>query len=169
MFIQKNHNKESGLTLIELIVAMGIFGLVVSMIFGVFVLAIVSQRRIIALRNVEDSIRFTIESMAKEVRTGKNFSGGVNSLSFSNAKNESVIYRLNGGIVEKSSNGGASYSAVTGSETVIDYLNFYLNGQAAGDSLQPRITITVGATSQVGNQNANLKVQTTVSARFLQI
>ncbi len=58
---------------------------------------------------------------------------------------------------------------MTGSETVIDYLNFYLNGQAAGDSLQPRITITVGATSQVGNQNANLKVQTTVSARFLQI
>ncbi len=162
-------NKEKGLTLIELIVAIGIFGLVVNMVFGIFVLAIVSQRRIIALRNVEDNIRFTIESMAREIRTGNNFSGGAGSLSFTNAKGESVIYRLNGGIVEKSSNGGADYSTVTGSETTVNYLNFYLMGQAAGDGLQPRVTITIGAASQVGKQNADLKVQTTISGRFLQI
>ena len=161
-------NKQSGLTLIELMVAIGIFGLVVSMVFGIFVLALISQRRIIALRNVEDNIRFTIESMAREIRTGKNFSSGASWLSFTNAKGESVIYRLNGGIVEKSSNGGASYSAVTGSETTVNYLNFYLTGQAAGDGLQPRVTMTMGVTSQVGNQNANSKVQTTISARFLQ-
>ncbi len=169
MFIQKKYNKESGLTLIELIVAIGIFGLVINIVFGIFGLAIVSQRRIIALRNIEDNIRFTIESMAREVRTGKNFSSGVGSLSFTNAKSESVIYRLNGGIVEKSSDGGASYLAVTGSEATVDYLNFYLLGQAPGDGLQPRITITMGATSQIGNQSANLKVQTTISGRFLQI
>ncbi len=169
MFIQKKYNKESGLTLIELIVAIGIFGLVVSMVFGIFVLAVISQRRIIALRNVEDNSRFTIESMAREIRTGKNFSSGVGSLSFTNAKGEAVIYRLNGGIVEKSSDGGVNYSAVTGSEANVNYLNFYLMGQAAGDSLQPRVTITMGATSQVGNQSANLKVQTTISGRFLQI
>jgi len=164
-----NKNKEGGLTLIELIVAIGIFGLVVNMVFGIFSLALVSQRRIIALRNVEDNIRFTIESIAREVRTGKNFSSGVGSLSFSNAKSEAVVYRLNSGIVEKSSDGGANYSAVTGSEATFNYLNFYLLGQAPGDGLQPRITITMGATSQVGNQSANLKVQTTISGRFLQI
>ena len=164
-----NKNKEKGLTLIELIVAIGIFGLVVSMVFGIFSLAIVSQRRIIALRNVEDSIRFTIESMAREVRTGKNFSGGVGLLSFTNAKGESVIYHLNNGIVEKSSDGGANYSAVTGSETTVNYLNFYLMGQAPGDGLQPRVTITMGAASRVGNQSADLRVQTTISERFLQI
>lgn len=166
----KNKLKDKkGLTLIELIVAIGVFGLVVSMAFGIFVLAIVSQRRIIALRNVEDSIRFTMESMAREIRTGKNFSGGVGSLSFTNAKGESVIYRLNGSIVEKSSDGGANYSAVTGSETTVNYLNFYLMGQVPGDGLQPRVTITTGATSRVGNQSADLRVQTTISERFLQI
>ncbi|MFH1392821.1 MAG: type II secretion system protein [Patescibacteria group bacterium] len=161
-------NKEKGLTLIELIVAIGIFGLVVTMAVSIFVIALVSQRRIIALRNVEDNIRFTIELMAREAKTGKNFSGGVGSLSFTNAKGESVVYRLSGGIVEKSSDGGASYSAVTGSETTVNYLNFYLMGQAPSDNLQPRVTITMGATSQVGNQNANSKVQTTISERFLQ-
>lgn len=163
-----NKNKERGLTLIELIVAIGIFGLVMTVVFGVFGLALTSQRRIIALKNVEDNTRFAVELMAREIRTGKNFSGGIGSLSFVNAKGESIIYRLNNNTVEKSSDGGTSFLPVTGPETTIDYLNFYLAGQAAGDGLQPRVTITVGATSRINNQSANLKIQITISQRFLQ-
>lgn len=154
--------------MVELVVAVGIFGLVVTVVFGVFGLALTSQRRIIALKNVEDNARFSIELMAREIRTGRNFSGGIGSLSFINAKSESVIYRLNSNVIEKSSDGGISFLPVTGPETIIDYLNFYLAGQAAGDGLQPRITITIGATSRINNQSANLKVQTTISGRFLQ-
>lgn len=164
----KNNNKESGLTMIELIVAIGIFGLVIGMTVGIFVLSIISQRRIIALRNVEDNIRFTSESMAREIRTGLNFSGGGSTLSFNNAAGQSVVYRLNSNAIEKSVNGGSTYSAVTGSEIMVNYLNFYLAGQALGDGLQPRITVVIGVTGQVGNQAANLKVQTTISERLLQ-
>lgn len=163
-----NKNNENGLTMIELIVAAGIFGLVVSMIFGIFILSLQSQRRIIALRNVEDSVRFTIDAMAREIRTGTNFNGGGNSISFTNAKGEAIIYRLNSNIIEKSFDGGVNYSPITGTESIVDYLNFYLMGQAASDGLQPRITITIGVTSSVGNQTANLKVQTTISGRMLQ-
>jgi len=158
-----------GLTLIELIVALGVFGLVVTMVVSIFVIALVSQRRIISLRNIEDNARFALESMTREIRTGKNFGGSVNSLSFTNAKSESVIYRLNNKIIEKSSDGGANYSAVTGSEVAVDYLNFYLLGQAPGDGLEPRVTITIGITSQVGNQISNTKIQNTVSERYLQL
>lgn len=168
MFMQKQYKKQSGLTVIELVVAMGIFGLVIGMTVGIFVLAITTQRRITALKNVDDNIRFTVESMAREIKTGKNFSSGASTLSFINANGESIIYRLNANIVEKSSDGGTNYSAVTSSEVTVNYLNFYLMGQSAGDGLEPRITITIGATSQVGNQSANLKVQTTISERFLQ-
>ncbi len=162
------NNKEGGLTLIELIVAVGIFGLVIGMTFNIFTLSITSQRRIIALRNVEDSIRFTIEAIAREIRTGTNFSGGGNLISFTNAKGEAIIYRLNSNIIEKSFDGGENYLAVTGAETTVNYLNFYLMGQAISDGLEPRITVTIGATSNVGNQTANLKVQTTISERLLQ-
>ena len=160
---------ESGLTLIELIVAIGIFGLVVTMAVSIFVIALVSQRRIISLRNIEDNGRFALESMTREIRTGKNFGGSVNSLSFTNAKSESVVYRLNNQTIEKSSDGGANYSAVTGSEVTVDYLNFYLLGQAPGDGLEPRVIITIGITSQVGSQVSNTKIQNTVSERFLQL
>ncbi len=154
--------------MIELIVAVGIFGLVIGMISGIFVLSLQSQRRIIALRNVEDSTRFVIESMSREIRTGKNFSNGSGFLSFTNAKGEAVIYRLNNNVVEKSSDGGMTYSVITGAEVTVDYLNFYLMGQVMGGGLQPRITVTIGVTSHIGNQSANLKNQTTISGRSLQ-
>lgn len=169
MFVRKKYNKESGLTLIELIVAVGIFGLVITMVVSIFVVALVSQRRIISLRNIEDNALFALESMSREIRTGKNFGGSVNSLSFTNAKNESVIYRLNGNTIEKSSDGGTNYSAVTGPEVTVNYLNFYLLGQALGDGLEPRVTITIGITSQVGNQVSNTKIQNTISERSLQL
>ncbi len=154
--------------MIELIVAVGIFGLVIGMTVSIFVLALASQRRIIALRNTEDNVRFAIEAMAREIKTGKNFNGGGSSVSFTNAKGEAVIYRLNSNVVEKSSDGGVNYSAVTGTETTVNYLNFYLMGSAIGDGLEPRITVTIGVTSSVGNQTANLKIQTTLSERSLQ-
>ncbi len=154
--------------MIELIVAIGIFGLVIGMTVGIFVLALSSERRIIALRNTEDNIRFAIEAMAREIKTGKNFSGGGNSVSFTNAKGEATVYLLNNNAILKSSDGGANYSAVTGAEAIVNYLNFYLMGQAAGDGLEPRVTIAIGVTSNIGNQTANLKVQTTVSERSLQ-
>jgi|SRR3989338_8435366 len=162
-------NIQKGFTLIELLVAIGIFGLVVTMAAGIFVITITSQRRIIALRNVEDNIRFVTESMAREMRTGVNFSGGGNNIYFTNANGQSVAYRLSGGAIEKSVDGGSSYFAVTGSDITVNYLNFYLFGQASGDGFQPRVAIVMGASSQVGNQTANLKTQTMVSGRFLQI
>ncbi len=162
------NNKENGLTIIELIVAIGIFSLVVGMTVSIFVLALSSQRRIIALRNATDNIRFTTEAMAREIKTGKNFSGGGSSVSFTNAKGEAINYRLNNNIVEKSSDGGVNYLAVTGAEAAVNYLNFYLMGQATGDGLQPRVTVTIGVTSSIGSQTANLKVQTTISGRSLQ-
>jgi|SRR3989344_4991728 len=164
----KNNKKERGLTVIELVVSTGIFGLIITMVMGIFLLALSSQRRIIALRNVEDSIRFVTEIMAKEIKTGKSFNSDGNSISFTNYKGEAVVYRLSNNAIEKSSDGGVNYSVVTGDETSVNYLRFYLLGQPMGDGLQPRITFTIGVTSGVGNQTAELKIQTTISERLLQ-
>ncbi|KKS44829.1 hypothetical protein A2567_02305 [Candidatus Azambacteria bacterium RIFOXYD1_FULL_42_11] len=162
------HNNEGGVTLLELLVALGIFGLVIVIIFGAFSTSILIERRIIALRNAGDNIRFAIESINREIRTGNNFSGGDSSFSFTNAIGESVIYRINNNAIERSSNGGASYAPITGSEITINYMHFYVSGEPLNDGLEPRVTITIGISSQVGNQTANYKIQTTVSQRFLQ-
>lgn len=167
--MEQRNKKESGFTIIELVVATGIFSLVISMIFSIYILAAGGQRRVIAVKNTQDNARFALEAMAREIRTGMNFSGGGSTLTFTNARAESVIYRLNNGAIEKSSDGGATFAALTGPEVTINTLGFYVLGQAPGDGIQPRVTITIGITSQVGNQTSNLKVQTTVSERLLQI
>lgn len=152
------------MTLIELVVAIGIFGLVSLVIFGIFILATGYQRRIVAVKNVEDNLRFAIESMSREIRTGRGFvKNPDSSLSFINAEDppKNVVYRLYNGMIEKSIDNGSTYLQVTGSEVTIDYLTFVLAGQ------QPRITIAIGATSKVGTQSSNLKVQTTISSRLL--
>lgn len=161
-------NNESGLTMIELIVAIGIFGLVISIVVGIFILAVVNQRRIVTVRNVNDNVRFTIEVMSREIRTGKNFSSGVGQLSFVNANEENILYRLANGIIEKSSDAGNIYLSMTGPEVTITYLNFYLSGQTALDGLQPRVTVAIGADSKIGNQSTSLKIQTTVGSRLIQ-
>lgn len=158
----------AGLTMIELIVAIGIFGLVISIVVDIFVLAVISQRRIITVRNVSDNIRFTIEAMSREIRTGKNFIIEAGQLTFVNARGEDVAYRLLNNRIDKSSNGGISYLPMTGPEIVVNYFNYYLNGQTALDGLQPRVTVTIGADSKVGRQNTSLKIQTTISARLIQ-
>lgn len=168
MEIANKNSNESGLTMIELIVAIGIFGLVISVVIGIFVLAVISQRRVIAVRNVNDNMRFAIEAMSREIRTGKNFSSGAGQLSFVNANGESISYRLASGIIEKSSDGGNLYLAMTGPEVTITYLNFYLSGQTALDGLQPRVTVAIGADSKIGSQSSSLKIQTTVGSRLIQ-
>lgn len=166
--IANKNNNESGLTMIELIVAIGIFGLVISVVISIFVLAVINQRRIITVRNVNDNMRFAIEAMSREIRTGKNFNSEAGRLSFVNARGESVAYRLASNKIERSSDGGVNYLTMTGPEVTINYLNFYLNGGVVSDGIQPRVTVTISADSKIGNQNTDLKIQTTISARLLQ-
>lgn len=158
----------AGLTMIELIVAIGIFGLVISIVISIYILAVINQRRIITVRNVNDNIRFTIEAMSREIRTGRNFSSEAGRLLFVNVNGENIAYRLANDRIEKSIDGGDSYLVMTGPEVTISYLGFYLNGQLASDGIQPRVTVTIGADSKIGSQNTNLKIQTTISARLIQ-
>ena len=122
-----------------------------------------------ASRHVSTNISFLMESMAREIRTGSSFSSGAGSLSFTNAKGQSVTYRLTGNVIEKSSDGGVTYAAATGPEVTVNYLNFYLSGLPLGDGLQPRVTVTIGLTSKVGKETSIMNIQTTLSQIKLQI
>jgi len=159
-----------GLTLIELLVAMAIFIVVITVVFGLFSSAIKGQRRVIAMQNIQENARFILEFMAKEIRMSKinSSSGTSNSLNITRSDGVDVVYTISDGkiIRDDLNSRGIAISA----EEVVVTGNFYIEG-VGGDNLQPKVTIAikvqgVGARPE---EQAFINVQTTLSQRILDI
>ncbi|MBI2609849.1 type II secretion system protein [Candidatus Giovannonibacteria bacterium] len=68
---------KKGFTLFEMIVAVGIFALVMVIALGTIFSILDAQRKAIALQTAYDNLRFAMESMSKEIRTGTGFHCGI--------------------------------------------------------------------------------------------
>lgn len=175
-FCQRQRNKNNlGFTLIEVLVASTIFVLLISIVTGIFLGVVAAQRKTVAIRTLQDSVRFAIEAMSRDIRTGYGFSlYGPHELRFTSTiggRIQQVSYRLNGSVLEKGipdGAGGYTFLALTPPNVTIDYLYFYLQGEALGDGRQPLITITLGASAGQGGQETKINIQTTLSQRELQ-
>jgi prepilin-type N-terminal cleavage/methylation domain-containing protein len=172
-------NYRSGFTIVELLVSIGLFGVIVSIAMGGFVRALRTQRQIVALISANSNVSLAIEQISRELRTGYNFCTGSpacsqTSLSFTNAKGESVVYVYG----TETNAHGITYGAIlrqvgvgiseqmTAENVDIRYLNFT---RLLSASYPERITINIGLSPTSGtaaNVSGNItNIQTTVSAR----
>lgn len=163
-----------GFTLIEILVAITVFVLLILMVTGIFLAVVSAQRKAAAVRILQDSVRYSIEAMSRDIRTGYGFSISGNELRFTSTiggRIQQVSYRLNNKVLEKGVFSGSYYvfSPLTPSKLSVDYLNFYLSGEGLEDQKQPRITVTLGATAGQGIQKTKINIQTTLSQRELQL
>ena len=159
--------KQKGFTLIEIIVAIGIFTAVITMALATFLNISNIQRKAGALRAVNDNLNFALELMSREMRSGKNYCffacSTPDAFGFTNSQNENVVYRLHQNSIERSSNGGISFLRLTSPEIKIDNLEFIFPA-----SLQPRVTIVLnGLVSNPKIGELTLNIQTTISQRKL--
>lgn len=158
---QKKYNSQKGFTMIELLVAMSLFVIVISIASGIFVYSLRTQKALVDLLAVNDNASLVIEQMAREVRVGSNFSGGGSVLNFISAFGEAVSYSLSDGAILRKS------QPITGSNVKVENLQFLLSGVGAG-APQTRVTIIL----KVGSRSPRLAgfttdIQTTVSPRDL--
>jgi prepilin-type N-terminal cleavage/methylation domain-containing protein len=165
----------AGFTLIELIVAIGIFSVVTAIAMGGFVNVLRTERQAAALLSANSNISLIIEQMAREIRTGDNFCvsgyyclcslGSCSSLQFRNAENETVTYRADGaGAIERGA--GSQFQKITAQNVNVRYLNFIISGQNPGDGFPPKITILIGVSAKAAGVEANvINLQTTISSR----
>lgn len=138
--MKKEVNKQntSGFTLVELLVAMAVFGILMSLAIGVFVSAIKTQRNLTDLMSVNNNLNLVLEQMSREIRMGyfskeqlNGLKGSINTgtclseLSFftmqtndPKKEGESVGYSFSGGKLMK--NG----EPVTGEEVSVERLCF---------------------------------------------
>ncbi len=158
-----------GFTLLEMIVAVGLFIVVAIISLGTLLNISDVQRKTGALRSINDNINFSLETMVREIRSGSNYSSPSQSVfTMTNNIGESVTYRLNNNRIERSVSGNP-YVVLTAQEVTINNLKFIVSGQLAGDSLQPSVTISINgiAGSEKEKTKAILKLQTTVTQRKL--
>ncbi len=174
----RHYSRRGGFTLVELIVAIGLFAIIVSVGIGGFVRALRIQRQISSVVATNSNASLVIEQMAREIRTGSNFScpGGdpcaTNQLTFQNANGVTVTYAVsiaaggNGVITRTEGNNPAQ--AITSDNINVRYLSFLLFGYLPNDGYPPRITLFVGVSPTAqGVDTSMVNLQTTVSSREL--
>lgn len=178
----------SGFTLIEMMVALAVFMVVMTITLAAFLNIVDIQKKTEAFRKVNDNLNFSMEMMMREIREGWGYCDGScdvegqESFTFtSRAEKKEVTYSLNisnlkDQYVERCvSNGscGGSGQRITSGDVNITDLNFTVSGASPGpnnggtDTEQPRVTISISGESGGAKKKIKTKLdlQATVSQR----
>lgn len=167
--------RKFGFTLLEMVVSFGIFAVVIVIAVGAMLAINNAQIKASNIQNIQDNLRFAVESMTKEMRTGKSFLpfGGsppaYAGLTFTRSDSSQVGYCLDGAALKKisgSSQNCSLGSAVSGTNVIVEQLVFYVLGQSPGPlDGQPRITVSLRARSADPKLATFFRLQTTVTQR----
>src|SRR3989344_7091484 len=166
---------ERGFTLIELMVAVGVFSIAITASSGLFITSLRGQQRTYVVQNLADNARYAMEAMAKEIRMGSGFSGCAgNSCSFishmmhRDGKNVKFSLGTDAKIMfDDGTGGGTSELPITSANIEVTSLDFELIGGSA--TTHERVVIVMQA-RVAGNSpyaSADITLQTTVSPRAL--
>lgn len=172
---------KKGFTLIELMTALSIFIIVMTISMGSILGAFDANRKSRSLKSVMNNLNLAVESMSREMRYGQTYHCGSGDVtlpqncpeggtlvSFLSSEAEQITYRLNGTALERRV-GEGDYVAVTAPEVVIDDLTFYVLGTDPEDTLQPKILIKIESHAGSGRGRSDFTLQTMVSQRPLDI
>lgn len=158
--------------MVELMVAMGLFAILLGIATSGFVRSLRSQKDITELMAVNDNAGLALEQMSREMRTGSNFSKVSEiEIQFINSSNLTVVYRLNNGAIERGEDDALlnrTYKKITADNVKINNFKISLMGNLPGDGYPPRITIGISV-SGTGRDTKDIftNLQTTVSSRVL--
>ncbi|MFA6278552.1 MAG: type II secretion system protein [Candidatus Paceibacterota bacterium] len=147
-----------GYTLVELIIAVGLFALVMTLASGAYIVMIDLTRKAQGTATGIGSLSFALETMTRTIRTGTEYhcpaitgddcSGG-DSFSTRNSKGNVVSYELSGGSITQTQ--GSVSANLTDPSVTVSSLTFYVSGTSTGDSSQPYVVITVSGTVSSGH------------------
>lgn len=163
--------KHRGYTLIELIVAVGLFALVMLLASGAYFMMISVSRQAQGISTGINNLSFALETMTRTIRTGKNYScngagdcpNGGTAFSMTDANNNSVAYASSNGVITQ--NG----IALTDPTVNITSLTFYVAGTQTvrqGDFQQPHVTIIVtGTVSYAAGKSQTFSIETGATMR----
>ena len=178
----KRSKYNKGFTLIELMTAVSIFVVVMTISMGAILNIFDANRKARTLKTVLNNLNLVVESMSKEVRYGRNYhcgssgsltspencAGGDTFLSFLASDGVQTTYRFANSRIEKQS-GSGNFIPLTAPEIVIDDIVFYTLGAGTNNSLQPKVIIKIKSHAGSGGDRSDFVLETLVSQRTLDI
>lgn len=172
-----NWERETGFSLIEMLVAAAVFTFVVTSVAGLFLQALNLQRRASGIQKIEENAQFVIESVAREVRVSKITSGDSFCLLSPpvNAATLTIQHPVNGTVTyqyDTSSGVGVilrNGQPITSADVNFKQFAFCVMGSGA-DGQQARVTMPMTIES-VGRAATRVSVflETTVVSRDLTV
>ncbi len=176
--IKKMNSPQSGFTLIELMVATTIFIIVMVVAVGSILSIVDANRKSQALNSVINNLNFAVESMTRDIRTGKDYSVSTtvvrnDTITFSNSAGQTVVYSIanqagseSDFVIRKTPPGGVAQD-FTSPEVKITSLGFTLTGAGSGDG-QPKVLILIKGYAGIKQKiRSYFTIQTLVSQRLL--
>ena len=182
-----------GFTLIETIVAVGLFAIVMLVSMAALISLIDASRKARALESVMNNLSIALDGMVRNIRMGSSYHcGGGNITSPADCASnpqDSIAFLRFGGTpgntddywvysynqvtkrLERSENGGDDTFAVTAPEITIDDMQFYVLGSVSGDEVQPKILVVIKGTAGAANvkTRTSFSIQATAIQRTLDL
>lgn len=165
-FLEKN---SGGFTLVELLAAVAIFGLIMAAVSGIFMNAVNEEQIMLAKQGVDDNAMYAMEFMIKELRMAKSIAtpgGNGSTVAFGNSAGSSVTYSLaNGKIIRNDATLATGDQPISSDDITISSLNFSLNSWDSAHA--PRVTIFMRVQKAISSSSqTTLEMQSTVSPRL---
>ena len=156
-----------GFTLIELMVATGLFAMIMLLSSGAYLMMISLNHQAQGIATGVNNLSFALETMTRGIRTGSKYTcpsgasgcvinASTGPFSFTNSNGKLSSYALVGSRVQETVDG--VQSTLTDPSVTITSLFFYVTGTkpVSGDQQQARVTILVSGTV---SSSANKKPQ----------
>jgi len=178
--------KNSGFTLVEMLVAVAIFSIITGVAIGIFVMAMKEQRKILAQQQLLDQTSYAEEYMSRAIRMARkddieiggefayclldykvNYATtttGQGGIKFRNYNNYCQEFYLQGGQLRENK-GGVDLALTSPGLTVISF-KITSSGWDQADNFQPAVTMFLDIT---GKEGTEIKIQTTISQRNLDV
>jgi len=173
MTLSFSNKRARGYTLIELIVAVGLFALIMMLASGAYLVMVGANRQAQSTATGIDNLAFVLESMTRNVRTGTGYqsvSAGATSFSFTSQDNCTITYSMSAGqVIESESGSGCptlSSVPLTDPIVTVTALSFTTSGTVNSDVYQPYVTITLAGTVSTGpGKTQSFSVETSAAMR----
>lgn len=188
IFEKKIRGKNNlGFSIPEMIVSLFFFSMIMVIAVSTVLSVSLANRKALLISSVNNSMVYAVDSMIRDIRTGRNYDCGPStdstkncplflglgtpsdSFFFTDDKGQATGYRLSNNKIQKLISG--NFLDITSPEVKINKLDFYVNGVGGGgDNMQPHVIVILSAESYYKNQKvASFNLETMATQRLIEL